>query len=309
MLFLLARISSWLPMRMALAFGRGIGRLAPLVARRYLQRISVDIAAAYDRASDDPAVREIALASYRHLGESLMEFLRLPYMTRAQIQAWARLDGTEWVEEALARGHGAIMLTAHLGNWEICGALMGMSGYPTTAIARPQHDSAITELFTRLREAHGLKVVPMSDVRECIRVLKRNECLGILGDLHARPPGAFVQVFARPASTYLGTAYLAHLTGAAILPIFDERLSDRTHRVRIGPPIPLAETGDKQRDLLATTMRVQEAIEREVRRRPGEWYWLLSRWKIRPEELEHPERIPMEHRDFTPEERIRIRTW
>jgi KDO2-lipid IV(A) lauroyltransferase len=308
-LFLLARVVHRLPLGMALAFGRGLAWVGPRLSARHVRRISQDIALAYGLDPSCAEVRRIAYASYTRLGESLMEFFRLPYMTREEITQWAHLEGTEHVEAALARGKGVIVMTAHLGNWEVCGTLMGMSGYPTTAIARAQGDTAITELFNRVREAHGLKVVPMTDVRECIRVLKRNECLGILGDLNARPPGLFVQFFGRPASTYLGTAYLAQLTGAAILPLFDERLPDHTHRVRIGAPIPLSDTGDRQRDLLITTMRAQEAIEREVRRRPEDWYWLLQRWKTRPQDTPDAARIPMEHRDLTPEEAAAYRAW
>ena len=306
-LLLLARLVHRLPLGHTLAAGRIMGAFAPKLSPRHLRQISADITTAFGAEFSPAAVRRIAVDSYRYLGESLMEFLRLPYMSAEEIRRWAQLEGTEYVEAALSRGHGVILLTAHLGNWEVCGTLMGLSGYPTTAIARPQRDSAITELFTRVREAHGLSVVPMTDVRECVRVLKRNECLGILGDLNARPPAAFVQVFGRPAATYLGAATLAKLSGAEILPIFDERLPDHTHRVSIMPPILQASTGDRQRDLLITTMRTQAVIEREVRRRPEQWYWLLQRWRTRPEQAEHPERIPMEHRDFTPEEAMRLR--
>jgi KDO2-lipid IV(A) lauroyltransferase len=310
-LLLLARVVHRLPLGLALGLGRGLGALAPRLSRRHLHLISADIARALQLDASSAMVRTLAINSYRRLGESLIEFFRLPYMTREEILQWATLEGTEHITAALARGHGVILLTAHLGNWELCGALMGLSGYPTTAIARPQENTAITDLFNRIRETHGLKVVPISDVRECVRVLKRNECLGILGDLNASPPGAFafVQVFGRPAATYLGTAYLALLTGAEIIPIFDERLPDHTHRVQIGAPILCSRTGDRQRDLLTTTVRTQEIIEREVRRRPTEWFWLLKRWETRPECVEHAERIPMEHRDLTPEEARACRTW
>ena len=142
----------------------------------------------------------------------------------------------------------------------------------------------------------------MHEIRACIRVLQRNECLGVLGDLNARMPGAFVQFLGRPASTYTGAAFLAYATGAEILPLFDERLPDHTHRVRISPPLALADTGDKQRNLLLTTMRCQQVIQEEIRRRPQDWFWQIQRWKTRPEDIPHAERIPMEHRDLTPEE-------
>ena len=164
-------------------------------------------------------------------------------------------------------------------------------------------------MLQRVRNTHGLNVVSVTDIRACIRVLQRNECLGILGDLNTSSPAAFVQVFGRPAATYFGTAYLARLSGAAILPIFDERLPDHTHLVRIGPPIPPIETGDRRRDLFYLTIRTQEVIEQEIRRRPADWFWLGQRWRTRPEMVPHPERLPMEHRDLTPEESARIRHW
>ena len=179
---------------------------------------------------------------------------------------------------------------------------MGLSGYPTTAIAREQKDSALTDLLFSIRKAHGLTVLPMTDVRGCLRVLLRNECLGVVGDVNANTPGAFVQFLGRPAATYTGAAYFALTTGAPILPIFDERLPDKTHICRIGPPIPIVRTNDRNRDLLITTIRAQRVIEQEIRRRPQDWFWLLQRWKTRPEDISNPERIPMEHRDLAGEE-------
>ena len=120
-------------------------------------------------------------------------------------------------------------------------------------------------------------------------------------------PGAFVQFFGRPAATFTGAAYLARATGAPVLPIFDERQPDRTHRVRIGPTIPLAHTGDERRDDFHNTMITQYVLQEEVRRHPKDWFWLLQRWKTRPDEVHNPERLPMEHRDLTPEEAQAVR--
>jgi len=301
LLFLMARVAHRLPLSFMLALGRGLGRCAPLVSPRHLRRIANDLATSFP---EYPArqIDMLARKTYQRLSESLIEFLRLPYMSAEEIRQWARLEGAEHIETALARGKGVLLLTAHLGNWEICGTRMGVSPYPTTSIAREQQDSAVTDLFTHIRQAHGQTIVSVSDVRECIRVLKRNECLGVLGDVNARVPGAFIQFFGRPAATYTGVAYLAQVTGATILPVFDERLPDNTHRIYIGPSIPTAATGDRQRDLLITTMRCQHIVQEEIRRRPYDWYWLIQRWKTRPEHVPQPERIPMEHRDLTREE-------
>jgi KDO2-lipid IV(A) lauroyltransferase len=301
-LMLLSRVVHCLPLAQAHALGRLLGRLAPRISPRHFRRIVNDITLAFGDAKPSSASAQLARQVYVQLGMSLIEFLRLPFMSADEIRDWAHLEGTAHLEAALARGNGVILLTAHIGNWEVCGTVMGLSPYPTTAIAREQRDTAITNLFTRIREAHGLKVVPMTDVRNCIRVLKRNECLGVLGDLNARVPGVFVQFFGHPAATYAGAAYLARTTGAAIVPIFDERLPDGSHVCRLGAEVPPHHSDDRDRDLLIMTMRCQRVIEREIRRRPQDWFWQVARWKTRPEDVPNPERIPMEHRDLTPAE-------
>jgi KDO2-lipid IV(A) lauroyltransferase len=302
MLLFAARVMHRVPLGAALAIGRGLGRLAPRLSPRHFRRVRRDIELAFGAEMSAREIMQTARRFYLRLGESLVEFLRLPYLTVEEIGRGSILEGTEHLDAVLARGKGAILFTGHLGNWEMMAAVVGLTSYRITAIIRPQADDAITTLFNRIREAHGLKVVPMTDVRTCLRVLKRNECLGIVGDVNANIPGAFVQFLGRPAATYTGAAYLAAATGAEILPIFDERLPDLRHHIRIGAPIPLARTGDTPRDLLVNTMRVQYVLQREIRRRPQDWFWLLNRWKTRPESVPTPERIPMEHRDLTPEE-------
>lgn len=302
MLFRLVGVVHRLPIRAALALGRGLGWLVPRISRRHYRRICDCATQFYGQDADPRTVSRLAYAAYRNLGQSLIEFLRLPHMTTDAIRQWARLEGGEHVAEGLARGRGVVLVTAHLGNWELLSAVMGLSGFPTTDIANPQDDEALTALLNRIRVLHGLRLVSMQDIRACLRVLKNNECLAVFSDGNARVPGAFVNFFGRPAATYTGAAYFAHATGAPLLPLFIERLPDDTHVARIGPPIPQSRTGDKQRDLLITTMRLQRVIQDEIRRRPHEWYWLLNRWRTRPEDVPNPERIPMEHRDLTPAE-------
>ena len=302
LLMLASRVMHRIPLRAALAIGRALGWLAPRISHRHYRRIYQDIELAFGNQMSAQEIERTAYQAYLRLGESIAEFLRMPYLSAAEIRRWVTLEGTEHLDAALAKGKGAILLTGHIGNWEMLATVMGPQSYDITAIARPQADTTVTDLFNRIREAHGLKVIGMDEVRECIRILKHNNCLGIVGDVNANIPGAFVQFFGHPAATYTGAAYLAQLTGAEILPLFDERLPDNRHRVRICPPIPLVHTGDRQHDLLINTMRTQFVLQQEIRRRPTDWFWLLQRWKTRPDNIPNPERIPMEHRDLTPAE-------
>ena len=309
-LLLLSRVIHRLPLGAALALGRGLGRLMPRFSHRHYLRVVADITSAFGETLPPDEITRIADLFYARTGESLVEFLRLPHLTRDDIRRLVHVEGREHIDAALAQGHGVIIVTGHLGNWELSGIVgVALLSKPVTAIARPQMDSALTEFFTRVREAHGLRVVTMSDVRSCIRVLQRNEVLGVVGDVNANVPGAFVQFLGRPAATYTGVATLAMMHGAPILPAFDERLPDHTHLIRIGAPIPVSATGNKQRDVLITTMRVQHTIQQEIRRRPQDWYWLLQRWRTQPANVPNLDRIPMETRDLTPEEAAEVLHW
>lgn len=309
LLHFLARSTHLLPLRAALALGRGLGWLAPRISPRHLRRICSDISSALQLEADSPEVCRIAHDSYRYLGENLLEFLRLPYLSSEQIRDWAPLEGWDKVQAALARGNGVILLTGHLGNWELTGAAIGLCGHPASAVAREQLDAEQTDLFNSIRETHGLRVIPMQNVRECIRTLRKNELLGILADTNDRNPAAFVQFFGRPAATYTGIAYLAELTGAAILPIFSSRTSTTQYRIVIGDEVPKVENGTRQENIFHTTIRIQQVIEDEIRQRPHEWFWLQRRWATTPEKMPNPEQIHMEHRDLTAEQSNKIRHW
>jgi KDO2-lipid IV(A) lauroyltransferase len=261
-----------------------------------------DITLAYGDEKTPQEIEQIARQFYLQMGINVAEFLRMPYMTAEDVNRYATIEGAEYLDAALARGKGVIFCVAHIGNWEMLATVMGRAGYDISAIVRPQADSALTELFNRIRRAHGLQVTNMDEIRAIIRILKRNGGIGLMGDLNSNNPGAFVNFFGRPAASFTGAAYLARLTGAEVISIFEERLPDYRHVVRIGPPIPFVKTEDARRDLLINTMRFTNVIEQEIRRRPQDWFWLANRWKTRPEQIQDPERIPMEHRDLTPDE-------
>jgi KDO2-lipid IV(A) lauroyltransferase len=92
----------------------------------------------------------------------------------------------------------------------------------------------------------------------------------------------FVPFFGRPASTSRSLAVLALKTGAPVVPAFIHRLPDGEHQVTLGPVIPVLRTGQVDRDVELNTARFTEAIEREVRAHPEQWFWVHRRWKSQP---------------------------
>lgn len=272
--------------------GIATGALMRVASPRHARIVMTNLRLAFGAEKDPVELAEIARACYRHLGLCLTELIRFPAMSREDVVRMVELRGKEHIDAALAAGRGAILLTGHLGNWELCGSRIAAEGYPMNVIARAQRDDRITEYIRHTREAMGMKVLHREvAVRGSLRALKRNEILAILLDQNAGDDGVFVPFFGHLASTAPGAAAFALKTGAAVLPAFGWRNPDGSHTTVVRPALPVVTTGDRYRDIVANTARYTEEIEKHIRAHPEQWFWLHKRWKARPPE-ERPRAAP-----------------
>ena len=194
------------------------------------------------------------------------------------------LEGSEHLHAALAGGRGVFILAGHCGNWELAAARISRD-IPVTGLARPMANPLVEATIEALRSAAGNRTLNARDsARGVLRLLRRGEAVGMLLDQSAlRNERVFVPFLGRPAATNLGLAMLALKTGAPVLPAFSAREADGRHRVWIGAPIPLAETGDRATRIGVSTARYTAAIEAYVRRYPEQWFWVHNRWKRAPD--------------------------
>lgn len=279
----MARHWQRLPDGLARRFGLGLGAAMRALSPRHARIVMTNLRLAFGAEKTEPELRPLARACYRHLGLCLTEFIRLPAMSAEQIRALADLHGKEHLAAALALGRGVILVTGHLGNWEVTGSRLAAEGYPMNVIARAQRDDQITAYVRQTRERMGMHVLHREvAVRESIRALRRNEVVGILMDQNAGDDGLFVDFFGHPASTAPGAAAFALRTGATVLTAFGYRNPDHRHTVEIGPPLPVVRSGDHQADLRVNTAAFTAVIEARIREHPEQWFWLHKRWKARP---------------------------
>ena len=265
--------------RIGATLGDSLRRISP----RHYHLVLKNLRIAFGSEKTEREIIELANACYRHLGKSLMEFIRLPGMTAEEICESVELRGAEHLDQALAQGKGAILLTGHLGNWELVGGRIAAGGYPLTVIARAQRDNALTGLLLATRESTGMKVYHRgSAVKGALAAIRRNEFLGVLLDQNAGSEGVFVDFFGHLASTAAGAAVFALRTETPVLPSFGWRNPDDTHTAAIDPPVPLIRTGDHRHDVEANTARYTKIIEEKIRTHPEQWFWLHKRWKSRP---------------------------
>ena len=222
---------------------------------------------------------------YGHLGRQLAEFCHFPRDRRERLADWFETEGLEHFLNARAAGRGVLILTAHLGGWEISSFAHSLQGYPIKFIVRPLDNRYLDRMVNRYRGLHGNRPITKHDfARPLLQAMAANETVGILLDQNSSPPqGAFVPFFGIPACTATGLARLALRTGAAVVPGFCVWEAERKRYVlHFEPALTLLRTGQEEQDTVANTAQYAAVIERWVRRYPDQWLWVHRRWKTRP---------------------------
>jgi KDO2-lipid IV(A) lauroyltransferase len=272
-----------LPLPLLRRFGEALGtaayRLAPQVRRRVLRNLSI----ALGREISESRLRSIALASMRHFAKGIMEFAALGALSPQELDNLVRVEGFENAERAAAEGTGVVVVTAHLGNWEVCASKVALSGFPLTVVVRDTHDARVTRAMVRIRTGIGLNLVSQGSSYWSLRQrLRRGEVVILLVDQGVGKHGVFVEFFGRFASAHRGAVALAMDTGAPIICAFCRREPGDTHTLTLHPPLELRITGDRERDLLRNTSMLAKIVERQIRELPEQWWWFHRRWKHRP---------------------------
>lgn len=274
-----------LPRSLSRVAGAGIGLLAwhllPRLRRTGLRNLEL----AYPELIDAERERRLRCL-YRYLGWQMAEFCQMQRYTRENTRSLARYDGLEHYLAARDRGNGVLIVTAHLGAWELSSFWHSLMGYPMTMVIRRLDNPRVDALVNGIRCRHGNKVVHKDDfARGLLSAMRRGETVGILMDTNMTPPqGVFVPFFGVPACTASGLARVALRTGAAVLPGFMVwEPAEEKYVLRFGAEIPLAQTGDDERDVVENTARFTAAIEEAIRRSPDQWLWVHRRWKTRPD--------------------------
>jgi KDO2-lipid IV(A) lauroyltransferase len=263
--------------------GARIGALGyrPLGIRRGV--VERQIAAAFP-GLDDANVKRIALAAYEHLGRTSIEAALLARLGRdAVLDLFEGVDEWRLVEEGLSHGRGLILVTGHLGNWELGGAYIAARGIPVDAIARRMSNPLFDRYLTETRSRIGMVVVHDADaVRRTPRSLRENRAVAFLSDQGVMGlASTFVPFFGRPAKTPRGPAVFALRLGVPV--VFGTAVRQPSGKYRlVFESIPVEDTGDRDRDVDAIVARYTATLERWVRRYPEQYFWHHRRWRRQP---------------------------
>jgi len=279
-----ARTMGWLPRRLARLFVRIFTWTAYLSLCRLRGVGERNLELALPQLSSK-ARKKILRHVFRNLGWQLVEFCRLPRYTAENTRHWIRTEGLEHYLAAQARGRGVLVLTGHLGSWELSSFYHSLMGHPMGMVIRRLDNRLLDEYVNRIRCLHGNHVLHKDDfARGLLHAMRAGETVGILMDTNMTPPqGEFVRFFGTMACTASGLARVALKTGAAVLPGFLLwEPSERKYVLHFGPELSFTKTGDHEADILDATQRCNDVLEAWIRRYPDQWLWIHRRWKTRP---------------------------
>jgi KDO2-lipid IV(A) lauroyltransferase len=279
-----ARGLGWLPRGIARIIGAGIGRAVYLVGAR-LRRTglrNLELAMPELGAADrERILRQL----YRNMGWQLAEFCRMERYTRENTAGLIRYEGLEHFLEVEALGKGVLILTGHLGAWELSSFYHSLMGHPMGMVIRRLDNRLLDRFVNRIRCMHGNRVNHKDDfARGLLTAMRHGETVGILMDTNMTPPqGVFVEFFGRLACTASGLARVALKTGAAVVPGFLLwEPEEQKYVLHFGERLELPDTGNAEADIVELTQRCTAVIEAWVRRYPEQWLWIHRRWKTRP---------------------------
>ena len=273
-----------LPRGVARAIGAGIGAIAfrELGRLRQVGTRNLELAFPEMTAADR---EEILRSEYRNLGFLLAEFCKMPTYTPESASRFIRYEGLENYLTARERGKGVLVLTGHLGAWELSSFYHSLMGMPMGMVIRRLDNPLVDAFVNRVRCLHGNRVIHKDDfARGLISSMREGETVGILMDTNMTPPqGVFVPFFGVEACTASGMARIAARTGAAVVPgflLWEE--TEGRYVLRFGKEVEVVDTGDAEQDAVTNTAAFTAAIERYIRGYPEQWLWLHRRWKTRP---------------------------
>jgi KDO2-lipid IV(A) lauroyltransferase len=278
----LLRLLQALPVPVAFAAAEGLGALMHFVLRGRVKLARRQMADALGGQPDDARIRADVRECFRHFMRIPVELITLPKaLATKRPDEVVRMHGKEHFERVFARGRGAIVLTGHLGNWEVAGALAPKLGMPIAVVGRPVDNPLIDAELAALRCRYGLRLIAKDGAGlKMLRELRQGHAIALLLDQHAGRDGVRIPFFHAPASTFTFIASIARRLGLPLLPMFSRR-GARPHEidVLIDPPIEPDPALPEDEDAFRMTLAYQRRLEAAIRASPGQYLWFHRRWK------------------------------
>lgn len=261
-----------------------LGKLWYQLDRRHRTIARENMRRALGNEMDERTIDLTVCNNFIQLTRVALEIPSLLKLTADNVNQYITLSGRRHLADARARGKGTILLTGHLGHWELMSlAAPLVADEPIGVVTQTLKHAPLDKFLTEFRMRTGNRVINKKNAGTHIaNFLKKNKTVGILLDQNASYyEGVYVPFFGITACTNKGLAMFALRHDATVLPAFNVRRTDGRYHIMIAPPVPLVRTGNLQRDIVLNTKQFNKIIERYIRMAPDNWLWIHRRWLLK----------------------------
>jgi lauroyl/myristoyl acyltransferase len=280
-------LARWTPQSARHALGASIAAASywGWPSKRHVTRLN--IAQITGRPIHDHYVNRLALASWRNYGRYASDFISFPHLDVDTVERNSRdlsEGGSGWqgnMQSALQAGRGALLVTAHFGNWDMAGAIFARH-HTVSAVAETFNDEQLNQLLQDQRREKGIGIIPLgSSMRPILRILQQNQFAAIIVD---RPmsanQGTQVTFFGRKTYVPGGPAAIALKSGAAIVPAFVWYGHHDQFYVKAFKPIFPQQVKHTERaaEISRLTQCIYDVLEVMIREWPSQWYMFRQFW-------------------------------
>jgi KDO2-lipid IV(A) lauroyltransferase len=268
------------PAKRILCTGNLLGALIYLLDISHRRIVRRNLRFAYPDWSSEH-IRRVSKRVYGNLGIMLLEIVQVASFSQKDIETKISIQGTDNIRRALARDRGLIIISAHLGNWEV--GLQVLSYHlpvPISGPAKRIRFKPLNRWLNRMRSRFGIEVISKKGALQPMRqALRSGKAIGLLIDQGKRSESVNVRFFNHLVTAPSAAAMLALRCRSPVVPAFCVREAEKKLTIYIQAPLDLQRTDNLRSDLVTNTQIMTDSIEKMVRRYPHQWLWLHKRWK------------------------------
>lgn len=277
--------------------GAALAKVAYWIVPRIRQVGMANLNLAYGEMLSKPEKQKLLIASVKNLATVAVEFPHLPRLIANGLDQWVIVRGKEYLDTS----QGAILIGAHLGNWEWMLPMSKVLGLRITVVVRKFDDPRVDKLIGEVRQASGIQIVYKDNaLPELMKALRSGGQVGILVDQNPRDNAVPCTFFGKNTWASIGPVLLALRTRAPIHPVSMTRSAQGTYVLEFYPAIEINRTDNLLNDLQVNTQRCQDALESIIRKYPEQWLWFHRRWKHR-DRLEREWKMRASTKEKTPD--------
>ena len=235
-------------------------------------------------ANDEPALRRLSWRNFRHHAKAYADLMMLPRTHVETMRPRLHVKGAEYLEEARALGKGVLVVSCHMGSYEVCAAIWSATLAPVSFFAEELEPRELFEWYRETRARLGISVLTLDfgGIRKVLQALQDQEMVITAIDRDITGTGHVMPFFGKPAPIPLGPAAIALRLGTPLFPVCVYRLPDDSYMAEGAPLVYAKSTGDARADQVRATEQVLRQIERFIQQHPEQWHVPHRIWPDSP---------------------------